>query len=122
MCFSKRTTPACIVATLSIILSVLAITLMVLSVQFTGTDIFTALKTGGGINRLKTIFFYIMGTLSVLALFLGIWGLTLLKCRIGCCPIVFGVCLLPTWIITFVFGAVIAWFSHTSPTTIQSFC
>ena len=34
----------------------------------------------------------------------------------------FGVCLLPTWVATFVFGCVIAWFSNSSAQTIQQFC
>ena len=66
--------------------------------------------------------FYILAVFSVLAFILGCWGLCLLKCTNKCCTIVFGVCLLPTWVMTFVFGSVIAWFSNSSPSTIQEFC
>lgn len=123
MCFLQRKKPACIVAILSSVILALSIAMIALSIQFTGADMFKAFKDEDGeVQKLKSITFYILGTFSVLALILGIWGLCLLKCTNKCCIIVFGVCLLPTWVLTFVFGAVVAWFSNSSPTTIQEFC
>ena len=97
--------------------------MIALSVKFTGADIFKAFKDEDGeLNKLRNVTFYILGGFSALAFILSIWGLCLLKCTNKCCTIVFGVCLLPTWIITFIFGCVIAWFSNSSPSTIQQFC
>ena len=94
--------------------------MIALSVKFTGADIFKAFKDEDGeLNKLRNVTFYILGGFSALAFILSIWGLCLLKCTNKCCTIVFGVCLLPTWIITFIFGCVIAWFSNSSPSTIQ---
>ena len=123
MCFSQRKKPACMVAILSGVIFVLSIGMIVLSVKFTGADVFKAFKDDGGeVEKLKNITFYILASFSALALILGIWGLCLLKCTNRCCPIIFGVCLLPTWIVTFIFGCLIAWFSNSSPSTIQQFC
>ena len=96
--------------------------MIALSIKFTGADVFKAFKEDDEIEKLKNITFYILGGVSVLSLLLGCWGLCLLKCTSKCCSIVFGVCLLPAWLITFVFGAIIAWFSNSSPSTIQQFC
>ena len=123
MCFSARKKPACIVAILSAVILATAIAMIALSVNFTGADIFKAFKDEDGeVNKLKNVTFYILGGISLLALILGFCGLCLMKCNNRCCPIVFGVCLLPTWIATFIFGCIIAWFSNSSPSTIQQFC
>lgn len=123
MCFSHRKKPSCIVAILSSLMLALSIAMIVLSFKFTGADIFKAFKgEDEELDKLANIIFYILCAFSFIALVLGIWGITLIKCTNLCCPVVYGVCLLPTWIITIVFGAVIAWFSNSSPATIQSFC
>ena len=119
MCFSQRKKPACIVAILSAVILAVAIAMIALSVKFTGADIFKAFKdVDGELGKLKNVTFYILGGFSMLAFILAVWGLCLLKCSNKCCSIVFGVCLLPTWIVTFIFGCVIAWFSNSSPSTI----
>lgn len=123
MCFSQRKKPACIVAILSAVILATAIAMIALSVNFTGADIFKAFKDEDDeVNKLKNVTFYILASISGLALILGLCGLCLIRCNNRCCPIVFGVCLLPTWIMTFIFGCIIAWFSNSSPSTIQSFC
>jgi len=123
MCFSQRKKPACIVAILSGVVLAVACAMIALSLKFTGADLFKAFKDDDGeVEKLKNITFYILGSFSVIAFVLGIWGLCLLRCNNRCCPIVFGVCLLPTWIVTFIFGCIIAWFSNSSPSTIQQFC
>ncbi len=119
MCFSKRNKPACIVAILSGVVLAVSCAMIALSLNFTGADLFSAFKSEDGeVEKLKNIIFYILASLSGLSFILGIWGLCLLKCDNRCCPIVFGVCLLPTWILTFLFGCIIAWFSNSSPSTI----
>lgn len=110
-------------AILSAVTLAVSIAMLALSIRFTGADVFKAFKDEDGeINKLKNITFYILATFSVIALMLGVCGLCLLKCDNRCCPIVFGVCLLPTWIVTFIFGAIISWFSNSSVSTIQQFC
>ena len=124
MCFSQRKKPACIVAILSGVVLAVAISMIALSIRFTGADVFKAFKDEDGeIAKLKNVTFYILASFAVLAFILGIWGLCMLRCcKNRCCPIVFGVCLLPAWIVTFIFGCVVAWFSNSSPSTIQQFC
>ena len=123
MCFAQRKKPACIVAILSAVILAVSIAMIALSIKFTGADLFKAFKDEDGeISKLKNITFYVLMFFSVIAMVLGICGLCLLRCTNRCYPIVFGVCLLPTWIVTFVFGAIIAWFSNSSPSTIRQFC
>ena len=123
MCFVTRKKPACIVAILSTVIICMAASMIALSVDFTGADLFKAFKSEDDeINKLKNVVFYILIAFSLIALIVGCWGLCLFKCTNRCCPIVFGVCLLPTWIVTFIFGCIIAWFSNSSATTIQQFC
>mmetsp|Transcript_20847 Transcript_20847/g.25562 ORF Transcript_20847/g.25562 Transcript_20847/m.25562 type:complete len:120 (-) Transcript_20847:696-1055(-) len=119
MCFSARKKPACIVAILSSVILALAVAMIALSIKFTGADLFKAFKDDDGeVQKLRSITFYILAVFSILALVIGIWGLCMLRCTNKCCNIVFGVCLLPTWIGTFIFGSVIAWFSNSSAATI----
>lgn len=123
MCFSTRKKPACIVAILSAVILATAIAMIALSIDFTGADIFKAFKNEDGeVNKLKDVTFYILAGFSLAVLILSICGLCLLRCNNKCCPIVFGVCLLPTWVLTFIFGCVIAWFSNSSTATINQFC
>ena len=123
MCFATRKKPACIVGILSAVILCTAITMIALSIDFTGADIFKAFKDEDGeVNKLADVTFYILASISAMVLILGICGLCLFRCNNKCCPIVFGVCLLPTWVATFIFGCVIAWFSNSSPSTIQQFC
>lgn len=123
MCFSTRKRPACIVAILSGVTFAIACAMVALSIKFTGADLFQAFKSDEDeVNRLKNVTFYILAAFSGLAVLLSLWGLCLLKVTNRCCSIVFGVCLLPTWILTFTFGCIIAWFSNSSPSTIQQFC
>ena len=120
MCFSQRNKPACIVAMFSAIVFILACIMLALSIKFTGADVFKAMKDEDGeIDKLKNITFFILASFSGIALMLGICGLCQLKCKRRCCSVIFGVCLLPTWVITFIFGCIIAWFSNSSPSTIQ---
>ena len=123
MCFSARKKPACIVGILSAVILATAVAMIALSINFTGADIFKAFKDEDGeVNKLKDVTFYILASISVLCLTMGICGLCLMRCNNKCCPIVFGVCLMPTWVLTFIFGCVIAWFSNSSAETIQEFC
>ena len=123
MCFVTRKKPACIVAILSTVIICMAASMIALSVNFTGADLFKAFKSEDDeIEKLKNVVFYILIGFSMIAMIVGCWGLCLFKCTNRCCPIVFGVCLLPTWIVTFIFGCIIAWFSNSSASTIQQFC
>ena len=123
MCFATRKKPACIVAILSSVIICVAVAMIALSVDFTGSDLFKAVKNEDGeLKKLQNGIFYIICGFGILALIIGCWGLCIFKCTNRCCPIVFGVCLLPTWIVTFIFGCVVAWFSNASPATIQQFC
>lgn len=123
MCFSTRKKPACIVAILSAVILATAFAMIALSINFTGADIFKAFKNEDGeVNKLADVTFYILASISLMVLILGICGLCLLRCNNKCCPIVFGVCIMPTWVLTFIFGCVIAWFSNSSASTIQQFC
>ena len=120
MCFSQRKKPACIVGIFSAVIASVAASMVLLSINFAGADVFKAFKDeDDDVNKLKNLLFYILTTFSLLALILGVWGLCLLKCTNRCCPILFGICLLPTWIVTFIFGCIIAWFSNSSASTIQ---
>ena len=124
MCFSNRKRPACIVAIFSAVLLATSIGMIALAIKFTGADIFKALKDESGeVNRLADVTFYILASFSTMSLIMSIWGLCLLKCcKAKCCPICFGVCLLPVWVLTFMFGTLVAWFSNSSPSTVQAFC
>lgn len=123
MCFSTRKKPACIVGILSAVILATAIAMIALSINFTGADIFKAFKDEDGeVNKLADVMFYILASISVVVLIVGFCGLCLMRCNNKCCPIVFGVCLLPTWVSVFIFGCVVAWFSNSSPSTIQEFC
>ncbi len=120
MCFAQRKKPACVVGILSAVVLSAAIAMIALSVRFTGADLFKAFKEDDAeISKLKNISFYILISFSGIVFLLGIWGLLLLKCTNRCCSILFGVCIMPTWVIIFVFGCVMAWFSNSSPSTIQ---
>ena len=119
MCFSQRKKPACIVAILSFVVFVLSCVMLALSIRFTGADVFKVVKDEDGeMEKLKTITFYVLAFFSGMALLLAIWGMCQPRCKGRCCSIIFGTCLLPTWIATFIFGCIIAWFSNSSPSTI----
>ena len=81
MCLATRKKPACIVAILSAVILATAIAMIALSINFTGADIFKAFKDEDGeVNKLKNVTFYILASISGLALLLGVCGLCLLKC------------------------------------------
>lgn len=123
MCFVKRKKPACIVAVLSGVVFALSCLMILLSVRFTEADVWKAINSEDAeIEKLKNTTFYILATFSAIALVLSVWGLCLVRCEGRCCSMIFGLCLLPTWATTFVFGCLIAWFSNSSKSTIQQFC
>ena len=112
MCFKSRKKPACIVGILSGAILIISIG-MFTSVKFAGADVFEVFKDDEDeIRKLKSILSFALMSFAGLTLVLGVWGLCLLKIKNRCCPVCFGVLLLPAWILSFVFGSVIVWFSN----------
>ena len=71
------------------------------------------------ITDFKNNAFVLLMIISCFAIILGSCGISLMMIKHRGCAVLFGCTLLPAWIMTFVFGAMIAIFSNSSKSTIQ---
>ena len=130
MCFKQRKKPAISVGILSGLVVIVGCLMAFLSIRFSDAEVFnlgdeSKNQKQDGINQIsdfKNTAFYLLITASIASIFIGICGVSLMCVKARGCAVMYGCFLLPAWIILFVFGVLIAIFSNSSKTTIESFC
>ena len=130
MCFKQRKYPAIIVGIMSGLVAIVGLLMVFLSIRFADAEVFnlgdqekeSSNEGQNEISDFKNKAFIVLLVTSVMAVIIGICGLSLMCVQHRGCAVLFGFSLLPAWAILFIFGIVTAVFSNSSKSTIERFC
>ena len=125
MCFENRSTPVCCIAIFSALVLIGGVLMLFFTVKVTGMDLVDELSKTEGFERLddvKGLFFAILLAFSIITICLAMCGF--------CCrcfvsrrwAFVYGIILLPTWIVLVSFGAVFVGMSVWGKEKIETEC
>lgn len=128
MCFKKRTAPACIVGTMSILGIIAGILMIWLSFKLNGSDMLKEienvedLKNQYDLGAIKKMVFFALLIFSFVVLIASVMGILACKIKNRCYTVCYGLLLLPTWIVVLVMGIVASYAAVKSEDAVQSTC
>lgn len=107
MCFEERKSAANLVAGCSGLAVIAALVMIIFSVLFRGKDVWEAAVGLEVAISVRDIAFGFLLVFSILALLLGLLGVSTIWIKNRCCNICLSILLFPTWVIIIIFGVVL---------------